>query len=332
MLAGLALLPLLSRPVRAEQPVVIFAAAPSEQLQPILTELTRDTGVGAELVSDTDDQLLARLRQHGTQADIVILNGVARVGRAAADGLLQPLALPELERAVPPALRDPGAQWFGLATFVHVLIHSAERTRPGVLKTYADPAGQVWSGRLCLPPTGRPGNRTLLASILLHEGEDAAAAWARALAANAAQPDLPPLATEELLIDAIADGRCDAGLIGSRALGRLTAAGNRTLLEKITVVWPNQADRGATVDVVAAGLARASDRREAVLKTLAWLAGTTGQRLLAAALHAYPVTAGVPLSDPLTRWGPFKADQTPLAALAARLDQAGQIAQAAGWP
>lgn len=335
---GIAALALLSaRQARSDDPdrrVVIYASADAARLAPVLAEMAREAELEPRLETGDDDALLDRLIHEGaaTSADIVLLTGVARIHRLASAGLLQPLALPEIESAVPPALRDPGAQWFGLATYVRALVHSSERVKAGTLRTYEDPTGPVWAHRLCLPPGGRPPIRTLLASLLLHGGPELAVSWARALKANAAGADESLAATDDGLIAAIAEGRCDAGLISSRALGRLAESGDRLVAEKITVVWPNQANRGAFVDVIAAGVTKASERRPPVLRALGWLAGDTGQRLLATALYAYPVRGGVPLSDPLTRWGPFKADATPLALVAERLYEAGGIADGVGWP
>ena len=44
------------------------------------------------------------------------------------------------------------------------------------------------------------------------------------------------------------------------------------------------------------------------------------------------IKPGVPLSNPVTRWGPFKADETPLSTLLPLLEQAGDLADHANWP
>jgi len=54
--------------------------------------------------------------------------------------------------------------------------------------------------------------------------------------------------------------------------------------------------------------------------------------VIADGLYAYPIKAGVPLTDALTRWGPFKADDTPLPTILSHLETARAIADKVKWP
>jgi ABC-type Fe3+ transport system substrate-binding protein len=63
-----------------------------------------------------------------------------------------------------------------------------------------------------------------------------------------------------------------------------------------------------------------------------YLVSDAAQRALAEALYAYPIKGGVPLTDALTRWGPFKPDDTPLPEILSHLEDARAIAERVKWP
>jgi iron(III) transport system substrate-binding protein len=324
------------------QKVTLYSAFEPARLKPVFADFSKDSGITIELQSDMPDILLGRLLREGaaTSADLILMPNLTRFDRAATAGLLQPRAVPALEEAVPPAYRDPSARWFGVASFARGVAYRTDKVKPGEIVHYEDLAKPQWKGRLCIPPIDRPGNRTLFASLVLHDGAVAAEQWIQAVGANAvALP--PPEGKPEIdgddrpLIRALGAGKCDAAMIGSRTLARLADRGDdkdKAILDQLAVVWPNQDTSGTQVDIVGVALTGGADKREPALKVMAYLASDTGQRLLAEALWAYPIKPGVPLSNPVTRWGPFKADETPLSTLLPLLEQAADLADHANWP
>lgn len=328
-------------PVRPK--LTIYSSLDPSRLASLLAVVTRDTGIDITPLFDDDDLLLGRLLREGADspADIVLLRNAARLERAATAGLLQTVKLPALEQAIPAGYRDPAGHWYGVASFARVLVYATDRVKPGELTSYDSPTSPSWRGRLCLPPARYPGYRTLLATILHHEGEDYAEAWARGMLANAAPLDLSPPETrtpewvDRALVDALDAKLCDITLLDSRTLTRFTDPTNkaeRRELDRIGAVWPNQDGWGTEVDIIGAAMTAASDKREAVQKLMEYLVSDAAQRAIAEALFAYPIKAGVPLTDALTRWGPFKADDTPLPAILSHLEAARRVAEKVGWP
>jgi iron(III) transport system substrate-binding protein len=324
--------------------LTIYSSFDPGRLAPIVAALTKETGIETTLVHDDDDLLLGRLLREGTgsPADIVLLRNSARLEVAATAGLLAPTKSPAIEQAVPAGFRDRGARWFGLASFARVLVYAPDRVKPGELASYDSPTAPTWRGRLCLPPPHHPGYRTLLAAIVLHHGADYGEAWARGMLANAAPPfDVTPPAQrspesiDRALVDALDAKACDITLLDSRTLTRFTDPANRSErreLDKIAAVWPNQDSWGTQVDIVGAAMTAASAKRETVQKLFEYLVSDAAQRALAEALYAYPIKAGVPLTDALTRWGPFKPDDAPLPEILSHLEEARAIADKVKWP
>jgi iron(III) transport system substrate-binding protein len=322
----------------------IYSSFDPGRIAPLVTAIAKETGVEITLVGDDDDLLLGRLLREGaaSPADIVLLRNGARFERAATAGLLQPLKLAAVVQAVPAGFRDTHDRWFGIASFARVLVYAPDRVKPGELASYDSPTAPTWRGRLCLPPPHHPGYRTLLAGIIAHHGVDYGEAWARGMLANAAPPlDVapPPKRTPESvdrsLVDALDAKACDVTLLDSRTLTRFTDPSNkseRRELDRIAAVWPNQDGWGTQVDIIGVGMAAASAKREAVQKLFEYLVSDAAQRAIAEALYAYPIKGGVPLTDALTRWGPFKPDETPLPEILAQLGEARAIADKVKWP
>jgi len=356
---SLALLGLVAGAARAADPepavppapppkLTVYSSFDPGRLAAIVAALTKETGIEITLVHDDDDLLLGRLLREGANspADIIMLRNSARFEVAATAGLLEPVKAPAIEAAVPAGYRDRGARWFGLASFARVLVYAPDRVKPGELASYDSPTAPTWRGRLCLPPPHHPGYRTLLAAIVQHHGTDYGEAWARGMLINAAPaldvapapaplPQRTPESIDRALVDALDAKACDITLLDSRTLTRFTDPNNKTErreLDRIAAVWPNQDSWGTQVDIVGAAMTAASTKRDAVQKLFEYLVSDAAQRALAEALYAYPIKPGVPLTDALTRWGPFKPDDTPLPEILSHLEDARAIADKVKWP
>lgn len=325
--------------------LTLYTAFDPQRLAPVFAEFQKASGIAVQVESDQADLILGRLLREGatTAADVVLFPTLTRAERAATAGLLVPVSLPDLDKAIPPAYRDAGGRWIAVTGFVRAAVGLGEKVKPGDITRYDDLAKPALKGRLCLPPLGRLASRSFLATQMIPDPL-AAETWLKGVTANAVilpptEGPVLPDAEDRPLVQALADNKCDVALIGSRTLAkladRLTQGGTddplRPVLDKLTVSFPTLGEgRGTPVEIVAVGATQATGRREAAVKLIAYLTSDTGQRLLAEALWGYPLKPGTPLSNPVTRWGPFKADPTPLSALLPLLPQAAALAERVG--
>jgi iron(III) transport system substrate-binding protein len=100
---------------------------------------------------------------------------------------------------------------------------------------------------------------------------------------------------------------------------------------KLTVVWPNQQDRGTHVNVSGAGVLNTAPNRANAVKLIEFLASDTAQKLYAEVNFEYPVRSGIELHPILKAWGGFKADSLPLTKLGENNARAVQLMDRAGW-
>ena len=206
---GLALAAALSgaMPAAAEE-VNVYSYRKAHLIGPLLEAFTARTGITVRLVTGNADALLERLKSEGlnSPADVLLTVDAGRLIRAKAAGVLQPVRSAVLERLVPARFRDPEGAWFGLSLRARVIFHARDRVRPDELSTYEDLADPKWRGRLCIRSSGNVYNQSLLASMIEHDGQARAEAWAKGVVANLARK---PQGGDRDQIKAVAAGECD---------------------------------------------------------------------------------------------------------------------------
>ena len=105
----------------------------------------------------------------------------------------------------------------------------------------------------------------------------------------------------------------------------------RAWAEAVTLVFPNQADRGAHVNVSGAAVTKAAKNRDNAVRLLEYLSGEEAQRIYAEENFEYPVKPGVPLSPVVAAWGSFKPDSIPLVEVARERASASRLVDRIGF-
>ncbi|MGH8651316.1 MAG: Fe(3+) ABC transporter substrate-binding protein [Gammaproteobacteria bacterium] len=313
--------------------VNVYSAREEALIRPLLDRFTQETEIKVNLVTGEADALLARLISEGrnTPADIFITVDAGRLHRAKQEGMLQPLGDPALEQMVPAQYRDPEGYWIGLSRRARVIFYAKGRIDPADLSTYESLADPKWNKRICVRSSDNIYNQSLVASLIAADGEAATESWARALVANMARS---PQGGDRDQMTAVAAGQCDLAIANTYYYGVMlnnTAdPGQRKAAEQVSLFWPNQADRGAHVNVSGAGVTRHAQRRDEALRLLAFLLTSEAQQWYADANYEYAMREGI-ASRILRSWGPFKADPLNLSVLGDLNAQAVKLMDRAGW-
>jgi iron(III) transport system substrate-binding protein len=106
----------------------------------------------------------------------------------------------------------------------------------------------------------------------------------------------------------------------------------RALIEKVGIIWPNQADRGTHINISGGGLLAQAPNRDTGVKFLEYLASDSAQTLFANGNNEWPIVRGAKLDNPaLESLGKFKTDPLPLASLGKSQAAAQRIADKVGW-
>jgi len=236
-----------------------------------------------------------------------------------------------LSRLVPEHLRDRDGQWWGLTRRARIIAYHRERVDVENLSTYEALAEDRWEGRILIRSSDNVYNQSLLASLIAHNGAEAAEEWAGGIVENMARE---PAGGDTDQVRAVAAGEGDVAVVNTYYVARLAGSDDpqeRRVAEQIGVFFPDQDGRGAHVNVSGAGVTRNAPNRDNAVRLLEFLTGDEAQRLFAEANQEYPVKPGVPWSSTLESWGEFQADTLDLTRLGELNEQAVQIFDRVGW-
>ncbi|WP_372748609.1 extracellular solute-binding protein [Litorivivens sp.] len=299
---------------KADEGLVVYTARKEHLIKPLFDRFTAQTGIPIRYVTDAAGPLLARLEAEGerSRADLLITVDAGNLWQAAQAGVLQPIGSDILSTNIPAALRDAQNRWFGLSIRARTIVYSTERVNPSELSTYEALADEQWSGRLCLRTSKKVYNQSLVATMIVARGEEATESVVGGWVNNLA---VPPFSNDNKVVEAIAAGQCDVGIVNTYYLARMVAEDPAL---PVTMFWPNQngegADgRGVHLNISGAGVTKASKHVAEAKQLLEWLSGTDAQLQLALLNQEYPVNPLVSLPEPLKRWGEFKGDDIPIA-------------------
>jgi iron(III) transport system substrate-binding protein len=310
--------------------LVLYSARNEQLLQPILNRYAQETGRKARFLTDKEAALVERLAAEGASspADLLITVDAGNLWQAAERGLLQAVDSAALARNVPAHLRDPQNRWFGLSVRARTIVYAPARVKPEQLSTYEALAEPAWKGRLCLRTSKKVYNQSLVAMLIAAHGEPAAEVIVRGWVANLA---VPPFANDNEVMEAIAAGRCDVGLVNTYYFGRLQR--ERPDLP-LALFWPNQGEggRGVHVNVSGAGITRHAPHPEAARQFLEWLSGGEAQRLFASLNLEYPANPSVSADPAVAAWGTFRQDLINVSQAGALQADAVRLMDRAGYP
>lgn len=299
----------------------------------LFRRFTEQTGIEVNVVTASADELITRLENEGeaTPADVLITVDAGRLYRARERDLLQPVHTETLAAQVPEHLRDRDGEWWGLTQRARVIAYHLDRVDPDALSTYEALAEPDWEGRVLIRSSENVYNQSLLASIIAHDGEEAATEWAEGMVTNMARS---PRGGDTDQIKAVAGGVGDVAVVNTYYVARLLdseSEADRRVAEQVGVFFPNQDGRGTHVNVSGAGVTRHADQVENAVALLEFLSSPDAQALFASANHEYPVHPDVAPSGILASWGEFKADELDLTRLGQLNDAAVRVFDRAGW-
>ena len=189
--------------------------------------------------------------------------------------------------------------------------------------SYAGVGDPQWKGKVCLRPSTHPYTQSLVASLIIAEGEERADEIVQSWVDN----DPLYINSDTDIYKAVADGECDIAIANTYYLGRLQAEDPAFPVE---IVWPEQDGRGAHVNVSSAAVTRHAPNPDAALQLLEWLA-TDGQQAFADANFEYPANADVEPNEIVAGWGEFVADLAAVRQLGEFQPAAVELLSATGY-
>ena len=320
--------------VRAQdRTLAIYSSRHYDTDRELYDGFTRQTGVRIRLIEANVDQLLERIRAEGANspADVLVTVDAGRLARAREANVLAQLRSPVLDSRIPAHLRDPNGFWYGFSVRARVVMYDRNLGLPAGLARYEDLAKPEFRGMVSTRSSSNIYSIGWTASMLAANGAEATEAWARGIAANLSRP---PQGGDTDQIRAVAAGQGRLAISNTYYLGllhRSARAEEREIAARMAVLFPNQGDRGAHVNISGAGVVRTAPNREAAQAFLEYLSSPAAQSIFADGNMEYPVVADAQPHAFLVGLGAFKQDPLNAARLAELSPEALRIMQRANW-
>ena len=313
----------------------IYSSRNPQLIQPLLDAYTDETGISFKVLH-LSDGMAQRLEAeaYNTPADMVLTTDISRLSELDKLHIFTAVDSSILTTNIPAKWRDEDHHWFGLSVRARVAVVSADRVDPDELKQIEDLADSRWRGRICTRKGSHPYNRALLASIIAHNGAEAAQEWAEGLVANLARK---PQGNDRAQARAIHAGLCDVALMNTYYYGlmkfNLKKTEQQEWAKSIRIVFLNQGDddHGQHVNITGAAILESSEKYDEAVAFLEWLSQPEAQRVYASTNYEYPVNPNVAQDAEIASWGTFRADDLSVQELAKHAPMAQRIINITGW-
>ncbi|HEY9163726.1 MAG TPA: Fe(3+) ABC transporter substrate-binding protein [Magnetovibrio sp.] len=311
----------------ADDVVNVYSYRQEFLANPLIEAFEKETGIDVKIVY-AKEGLVQRLKAEGinSPADVIWTADLNRIEEFQNEDLLQPVVTDALTANIPAQYRHPEGLWYGLTMRARVIYASKTRVKPGEADTYEDLAKPHMKGRICTRSGKHPYNISLLASVIAANGADEAQAWIQGVKDNLARR---PQGNDRAQVKAIKEGECDVSIGNSYYFGKMLTNDKKPEEKEwantVNIIFPNQNDRGAHVNVSTAAVTKHAQHRDAAVKFLEFLSSANAQRIFAAENFEYPLKPGVTVDPLVASWGTFKADNRNLSEIVAQQSEATKM-------
>lgn len=299
----------------------------------LFSDFTEATGIKVNIVNASADELIQRLETEGenSKADILITVDAGRLYRAQSKDLLQPIKSEAAEANIPAKFREKDGHWYGITYRSRIIAYAKDRVNPDSIQRYEDLANPEWEGKILTRSSEHVYNQSLLASIILADGKEEAKEWAAGVLDNMARN---PKGSDRDQVKAVAAGEGDIAIVNTYYIGLMLNDKNkeeRKAGESVGVIFPNQSDRGAHINISGIGVTKYAPHKENAIKLIEFLSGAEAQQTLADLNYEYPVNPEAIKADVLQEWGDFKADDVDFYKIGEYNSEAVKIFDEVGW-
>ncbi|ALA57349.1 extracellular solute-binding protein [Nitrospira moscoviensis] len=306
----------LAAPVTASaaDKLVVYSGRAERLIKPVLDAFTAKTGIQVELLSSGTTELVNRLKAEGdrTQADLLITNDAGSLELARAAGLLRPLNMREVERAIPPQYRAADNSWIGLSGRFWIIVYNTTMVKPDQVKSLLDLADPRWKDKIAIPNSGSEYLQAGVSVIRASVGDERTKKFLQGLKDNAGTQVYQK---SSQIVDAVAKGQVAMGIVNHYYVYRHLAAQPSA---PIAVLMPDQQDggMGAIMNVAGVGILKHTAHLDNAKLLVEFLVAQAGQKMFADLDKEYPLHPDVNADPALAERKSFRAALVPLTKLA----------------
>jgi iron(III) transport system substrate-binding protein len=258
-----------------DEGLVVYNAQHESLTQAWADGFTKETGIKVTLRNGSDTELGNQLLQEeaASPADVFLTENSPAQVLVDNAGLLEPLPQEVLDE-VAPSFRPSSGNWVGIAARSTVFAYNTTQLKPADLpKSIMDLADSAWKGRWAASPSGADF-QAIVAAMLSLKGEDATAAWLRAMKDNAVIYRGNTAAMKGV----------NAGEVQGAVIYHYYFFGDKAKTGEnsgnVALHFFKGEDPGAFVSISGGSVLKSSRHKEQALAFLEWIAGKGGQEVL----------------------------------------------------
>ncbi|QKF68164.1 iron(III)/spermidine/putrescine ABC transporter, periplasmic substrate-binding protein [Arcobacter venerupis] len=296
-------------------------------------QFEKETGIKVNAVTAKAEELVAKLAIEGanTPADVLITADIGNLYQAKQRKLLQPIESKILNENIPENLRDNDNNWFALTKRARVFVYNPQKVNPADLGDYFSLTQEKFKGRVVTRSSTAAYNKSLLASIIAHYGEDKALEFSKGLVNNF--PYSPKGADKDQIV-AVGAGDADIAIVNTYYLGVMLNSKNKKDLEiakSLKIFFPAQETTGTHMNISGAGVTYYAKNKDNAIKFIEFLSSVEAQEIFAEANQEFPANPKAKSSEIVSSWGTFKEDKIQLNEVGKYTKEAVEIATKANW-
>ncbi|MDZ4680665.1 MAG: extracellular solute-binding protein [Saprospiraceae bacterium] len=321
-------------PVSPEQTLTVYTFRNYPNDQHLFRLFEQRSGFKVNVVKGTGEELSQKLLTEGNScpASLVILPELSLILQLKQKGALQQGQFGKLNLTIPSRYSDPEEFWIGLSKWTPAFAYSINKVNQQLIGRYVDLANPKWKDKVLTTKGTNLMNQTLVASMVAVEGPEATKNWLTGLVANMAEP---PLDNDAAVIQAIAQGKGDIGLINASSFIQYQRSGSAEAFkqtEGIGLLYPVSASGGSTYfNLTVAGIPAHAPKPAIALKLLEFMIDQEVQKLFAETLYEFPLNPYSVPNDFLIELGGFKEKEVKFELIGQHLEQAKELLQASSW-
>ena len=283
--------------------IVLYNGQHPQLTNALVQAFTRQTHIKVSVRTADGIVLANQILQEGkaSPADVYLTENSPELMSLEDHGLLAKLPASTLAQ-VPAREESPAGEWVGVALRVSSLAYQpAQLTRAQLPRSVLALAGAQWRGRIAVAPLDSDFP-PLVGAIIATYGETAAANWLTGIKRNA-----QTYQDDESVVAAVNRGDVAAGIINQYYWYRLRLEVGERDIHSSLYYFPGH-DPGSIENIAGAAVLASSRHRQAAQSLVQFIAGATGQRILAAGYDfEYPARPGIrpnPALPPLSTISP----------------------------
>jgi iron(III) transport system substrate-binding protein len=282
----------------------LYSARHYQTDEKLYENFTRQTGIKINRIDGKEDELMERIRNEGANspADVFITVDAARLATADALGLFAPVKSKLLEARIPAHLHTD--TWFAFSTRARVIIYNRSALKAEDVANLRI-AGRSEAQGQGVQPLRRPSLQPVagrLADRPRWRSED------RGMGQGRRRQLRPRAEGRRYRPDQVGGaGECGVAVSNTYYLARLIRSDkveDRRMMEKVGIVWPNQANRGTHINISGAGMVKTAKKQSAAVKPSSntWPATTRSAISPMATTNGRRCLASPPITRHSTRW------------------------------